>query len=62
MTKKGDTIVIKHSSDGQGRIQGHRRGVERKVDVVYTDGSVRDNHGEKWYVRQGADGKLYSVS
>ena len=62
MAKKGEVIVIKHRSDGNGHIEGVRSCIERIVDVVYTDGAVRDNRGEKWYVRRGSDGKLYSVS
>ena len=60
MIKKGETIVVQHRTNGNGRYEACRV-VHRIVGSVYGQNKVRDSGGDVWTVRRGQDGKLYTV-
>lgn len=57
---KTETIVIKHRSNGDGRMSSGPT-VERRVVAYMREGTVVDHCHEVWSVRRGDDGKLYST-
>ena len=61
MIKKGETIVVQHRTNGNGRYEACRVMHGRVVAAVYGQNKVRDSSGDVWKVRRGQDGKLYTV-
>lgn len=55
----GKILVVQHATDGHGNYVACKP-IERIITHVYMNDKVRDNSGEVWKVRAGADNRYYT--
>lgn len=53
----GKNVLVRHRSNGQGKLQLSNDERVLPITAVYLDGTVRVSSGDVWDIQSGGDGK-----